>query len=187
MTTRWKPTAEDHSEALRRVLSGLVRGDDMHELSKDVADLHPRDNTFPGEVFMRLALDALEAAGVDQDNPLRYEGLRDDYLPECQFRGRENGKIRFAVLALGSTRAASSPISSMRSCGGRPTTSGGSPWRLLSPSFVAAQTASVSRFLLSANVLPRDRAPFCEHSLVRGTERIFGALPESRVSARRSG
>jgi hypothetical protein len=60
-------------------------------------------------VFMLLALDALEAAGVDQDNPIRYEGLRETYLPECQFSGRENRKIQFVILAVDSTRGGIEP------------------------------------------------------------------------------
>jgi hypothetical protein len=56
-----RPTDEDRAEALRRLLVGLARGDDANQLSSAIADLHVRHNTFPGEVFMELAADALEA------------------------------------------------------------------------------------------------------------------------------
>jgi len=33
---------------------------DIFELVSELAPLHPRDNTFPGEVFIRVAEDALD-------------------------------------------------------------------------------------------------------------------------------
>ena len=109
MSTRWKPTAEHPTAATQRLLSGLARGDDVFELSKAIADLHPRDNTFPGEVFISLAAKALDAAGIDRDTPLAYEGLREKQLAECRFRGRDNKKIQFAILAIGATRGGIEP------------------------------------------------------------------------------
>ncbi len=93
-----RPTEGDRLEAPRRLLSGLAGGADVHELAASIADLHPKNNTFPGEVFMGLAADALEVAGVTRDNPIAYEGLRETYLPECEFRGRENRKVQYAIL-----------------------------------------------------------------------------------------
>ena len=55
-----RPTEEDRTEAIRRLLSGLERGSDAHELAAAVADLHPKNNTFPGEVFMEIAPDAFQ-------------------------------------------------------------------------------------------------------------------------------
>ena len=109
MSSRWKPTAEHRTAAVERVISGLARGDDVFELSKAVADLHPRDNTFPGEVFISLAVEALDAEGADRNTPVVYAGLREKYLAECRFRGRDNRKIQFAVLAIGATRGGIEP------------------------------------------------------------------------------
>ena len=109
MSSRWKPTAEHRTAAVARVISGLARGDDVFELSKAVADLHPRDNTFPGEVFISLAVEALDAEGADRNTPVVYAGLREKYLAECRFRGRDNRKIQFAVLAIGATRGGIEP------------------------------------------------------------------------------
>ena len=109
MSSRWNPTAEHRTAAVERLLSGLARGDDVFELSKAVADLHPRDNTFPGEVFISLAVKALDAAGADRNTPVAYEGLRENHLAECRFRGRDNRKIQFAVLAIGATRGGIEP------------------------------------------------------------------------------
>jgi hypothetical protein len=62
-----------------------------------IEELHPRHNTFPGEVFMCLSADALEVAGVGQDDPIPYTGLREKYLGECKFQGRENRKIQLSA------------------------------------------------------------------------------------------
>lgn len=106
---RRRPTEEDRLEALRRLLTGLAEGADAHELTMSMADLHPKNNTFPGEVFMGLAADALEAAGATRHGPLPYEGLRERYLPECEFRGRENRKIQFAILTSAAVRGGLEP------------------------------------------------------------------------------
>jgi hypothetical protein len=106
---RQGPTEEDRDEALRRLLSGLVAGDDVFDLAASVADLHPEYNTFPGEVFMDLAADALEIADATRNDPVPYEGLREIYLPECEFRGRDNRRIQYAILTSASVRAGLEP------------------------------------------------------------------------------
>jgi len=60
--------------------------------------LHPRDNTFPGEVLFRLAANALAWCGASRADPLDLEGIRERFLPECTFRGRQNKKLQYAVL-----------------------------------------------------------------------------------------
>jgi len=104
-----QPTEDDRVETIRRLLSGLENGADAHELAVVVAELHPKNNTFPGEVFMELAADALDVAGVDRGNTISYEGLLEAHLPECQFRGRENRKIQYAILTSAASRAGLKP------------------------------------------------------------------------------
>jgi len=104
-----RPTEGDRIEAIRRLLSGLADGADAHELGAAVADLHPKNNTFPGEVFTELAADAFDVADVSRDNPIPYEGLREVYLPECAFGGRENRKIQYAILTSAAQRAGLEP------------------------------------------------------------------------------
>ena len=104
-----RPTEQDRREVLRRFLSGLAEGADVFEVTESVRDLHPRNNTFPGEVFMTLAADVLELANVTRGHPIRYDGLRETYLPECQFRGRENRKIQYALLTSASLRGGLEP------------------------------------------------------------------------------
>jgi hypothetical protein len=103
------PADQDGAEAIRRLLSGLARGDDVFDLAAAIEKLHPRHDTFPGEVFMRLSADALKLAGVGQDDPIPYPGLREKYLSECKFQGRENRKIQFAILASASARGGIQP------------------------------------------------------------------------------
>jgi hypothetical protein len=55
-----RPSEDGRIEAIRRLLSGLANGDDAHELAAAVSDLHPKNNTFPGEVFMGLAADTFD-------------------------------------------------------------------------------------------------------------------------------
>src|SRR5271166_1854792 len=110
MPARKRPTPEDTVTARQTLLDGLARDADIFELVSELAPLHPRDNTFPGEVFLHLAADALDWCGASRSGPLALEGLREQFLPECTFRGRQNKKFQYAVLAAaaGYIRAAAS-------------------------------------------------------------------------------
>lgn len=99
-----RPTEQDAVEAKRIVLAGLVRGDDVPDLATQLHPLHPKDNTFPGEVLLGLGADALDIAGASREQPLAYAGIRDRFLPECEFRGRDNRKLQYALLAVGALR-----------------------------------------------------------------------------------
>ena len=46
--------------ARRALVDGLARDADISELLSGLAPLHPRNDTFPGEVFLRLAAVALD-------------------------------------------------------------------------------------------------------------------------------
>ena len=93
-----RPTDDDHVEALRRFLVGLGRGDDANQLVADIADLHVQHNTFPGEVFLELAADALAVAGVEREPGVVYRELLSTHLPEVAFRGKEHRRIQYSVL-----------------------------------------------------------------------------------------
>jgi hypothetical protein len=99
MGTTARPTSQDALEAVRQVLRALVHESDVMALTGGLAPLHPRYNTFPGEVFVRLGADALQMARVTRDRPISYEGLLGTFLPEGEFRGRANQKMKFALLA----------------------------------------------------------------------------------------
>ena len=93
-----KPTEEDRIEATRRLLAGLAGGADANQLVVEITDLHVRHNTFPGEVFMKLAADALRTAGVQRAPGLAYRDLLSKHLSEVEFRGKEHRRIQYAIL-----------------------------------------------------------------------------------------
>jgi hypothetical protein len=95
--------------ARRMLLDGLARDTDIFEVLGGLAALHPRNDTFPGEVFLRLAGDALEWCGASRAEPLPLEELRERFLPECAFRGRQNAKLRYAVLAAAAVHGGTEP------------------------------------------------------------------------------
>ena len=49
--------------ARRMLLDGLARDTDIFEVLGGLAALHPRNDTFPGEVFLRLAGTRWSGAG----------------------------------------------------------------------------------------------------------------------------
>lgn len=91
-------TEEDEREAVQRLLVGLSSGQDVFELSATIADLHHKDDTFPGEVYIRLAAEVLADTSAAGAGPIEYEGLREMHLEEVEFRGKENRKFQYAVL-----------------------------------------------------------------------------------------
>jgi hypothetical protein len=74
-----------------------------------LAPLHSRNDTFPGEVFLHLAADALGWCGVSRTEPLPLAGLRERFLPECTFRGRQDAKLQYAVLAAAAIHGGTDP------------------------------------------------------------------------------
>jgi hypothetical protein len=96
----WGSMPRSTAAANGQILLDAVAGDvDVVEALHRMASLHPRNNTFPGEVFLRLAADALHWAGVDRAHPIDLEGMRERFLPDVDLRGREQRKLEFAVLA----------------------------------------------------------------------------------------
>lgn len=88
----------DRVEAARRVLAGLASGDDAHRILASVVDLHRRNNTFPGEVFMELAADALNCVGVGRDSRVEYGDLLSKHLGEVELRSKSRSRFQCAVL-----------------------------------------------------------------------------------------
>jgi hypothetical protein len=74
-----------------------------------LAPLHPRDNTFPGEVFLGVAADVLDWRGASRADPLALEGMRERLLPGCAFSGRQNKKLQFSILAAAALRDGAEP------------------------------------------------------------------------------
>jgi len=104
-----RPTSQDKATARRVLLDRLARDADIAGIAGELAPLHPRSNTFPGEVFLDLAADALDWCGASRADPLALEGMRERFLPECAFRGRQHKKLQFAVLAAAALRGGTEP------------------------------------------------------------------------------
>jgi hypothetical protein len=109
MPAKKRPTFQDAVTARQILLDGLARDNGIGELITELARLHPRHDTFPGEVFLRLAADALDWCGASQGDPVPLEGMRERFLAERTFRGRETHKLQFAVLAAAALRGGAEP------------------------------------------------------------------------------
>ena len=109
MPARKRPTPQDTTTARRVLLDGLARDADISELVSELAPLHPPDDTFPGEVFLHLAADALNWCRASRADPPPLEGLHERFLPECTFRGRQDKKLHYAVLAAAALHGGTEP------------------------------------------------------------------------------
>lgn len=109
MPARKRPTPQDAVTARRILLDGMARDSEVPELAGGLAPLHPRDDTFPGEVLLQIAADALAWCQASRADPLALEGMSQRFLPECAFRGRQNKKLQFAVLAAAALHGGAEP------------------------------------------------------------------------------
>ncbi|MEP7023344.1 MAG: hypothetical protein ABJB47_05920 [Actinomycetota bacterium] len=109
MPARKLPTPQDAANARQILLDGLAQETEVVELVAELAALHPRNNTFPGEVFLQLAADALDWCDASRAEPLALEGMRERFLPECAVRGRQDKKLQFAILAAAALRGGTEP------------------------------------------------------------------------------
>jgi hypothetical protein len=110
MTPRKRPTAEDRVQTIRIALSGIREGTDLGDLRSELYPLHPKNNTFPGEVFVELAADAIEEAGASREKPIEFEGIRERFLPECGAQTQvQHQHSKFALRAAAMIRAGVDP------------------------------------------------------------------------------
>ena len=97
VSPRRRPTADDARNATRLTLTALASGSELDQLELELLALHPRDDTFPGEVLIGLAADALNETGATREQPITVEGALKRFLPDVEFRGREHSKLRYAL------------------------------------------------------------------------------------------
>src|SRR6201987_5865276 len=109
MPGRKRPTDEDAATARRALLDGLARDADIFEVLSGLASLHPRNDTFPGEGFLHLAAAPLDWCGARRAQPLPLQGLRERFLPEATFRGRQDAKLQYAFLAAAGIHGGTDP------------------------------------------------------------------------------
>jgi hypothetical protein len=100
MPARKRPTAQDAASARQILLNGVANEVGLVDILGQLAPLHPRNDTFPGEIFLRLGADALDWAGADRAHPVSLERFHERFLPEADLRGRDRRKLQFAVLAV---------------------------------------------------------------------------------------
>lgn len=94
------PSDEDRREAIRIALSGLGSGHDLGAIGRLIEPLHPSHNTFPGEVFLELAADAIEIAGASRHHPIAMEELAKRFLPDRRSASKEHRfKLDFSLRA----------------------------------------------------------------------------------------
>jgi hypothetical protein len=110
-----------HRGAQVAVISGLARGDDVYDLMAAAAPNHVPGQFSPDVALLELAVKALDLACPPGAEPLEYEGLREQYLPEVRFRGRvEHRNSQYALYAAACMRGGLKPICSATPAGGRP-------------------------------------------------------------------
>jgi hypothetical protein len=101
-----RPTDEDNAAPVRFVLVGLVTAEDFDSIMVRLDQLHVPNNTFPADVLLELAADAIAESGVTRAEPLEYEGIRDRYVPEYEFRGkRAQHMSHYALMAAAMIKA----------------------------------------------------------------------------------
>jgi|SRR5271157_3863413 len=106
MARKAGPTDEDYENAARLGLLALIANEDADSIMEQLEALHPRNNTFPAEVLLELAAEAIEESGASPAEPILYEGMRDRLLPEYHFRGKsQQHKSHYALMAAAMIRA----------------------------------------------------------------------------------
>jgi hypothetical protein len=106
MAGRTGPSEADIGHAARPGLVGLTTDQDLDEIVGRLGDIHLRNNTFPAEVLLELAAEAIAESGASPTEPIEYEGIRDRYLPEYSFRGKsQQHKSHYALMAAAMIRA----------------------------------------------------------------------------------
>ena len=72
--------------------------------------MHPAHNTFPGEVLLELAADAIELSGASRESSIEFEGIRDRHLPECTAHtNAQHQHSKYALRAAAMIRAGVDP------------------------------------------------------------------------------
>lgn len=100
MPPRKQPTPEDRLDAVQIALSGLASGQDFDAVLEKLGTLHIRYNTFPAEELLELASDAIEESGATTADPIDLERIRDRFLPEHRFSGKnQHYKSKYAISA----------------------------------------------------------------------------------------
>jgi hypothetical protein len=100
MAPNRQPTPDERTDAIQIALAGIAFGKESGEILSKLAVLHIRNNTFPAEVLLELAADAIEESGATQTEPIDSENIRERFLPEHPFSGKtQHYKSKYAISA----------------------------------------------------------------------------------------
>jgi hypothetical protein len=106
MASTAHPNDRDYDNAARLGLLGLMSDQDPDTIMERLARLHARSDTFPAEILLELAADAIAESGVTAGKPIPYQGILDRYLPEYDFSGKlPQHKSHYMLTAAAMTRA----------------------------------------------------------------------------------
>jgi hypothetical protein len=104
------PSPHDRLAVMQIALSGLAAGQGLGEIARRLEPMHPKGNTFPGEVLLDLAADAIEEPGASREQPIEFEKIRERYLPECTAHTKaQHHKSEYAIRAAAMLRAGVDP------------------------------------------------------------------------------
>ena len=97
VAARRAPTDDDRDKVMEIALTGLAHADEVNEIAALLAPLHPRHHTFPAEMLLNLAADAIGVSGATRQSPLEFEGIRERYLRDGTAHSKaEHHKNKFA-------------------------------------------------------------------------------------------
>jgi len=96
--------------AIRVALSGIAGGADLGGVALQLEPLHPENDTFPGELLLELAADAIEESGATRARPIEFENIRERYLPEFSAHtNAQHHKSKYALRAAAMVRGGVDP------------------------------------------------------------------------------
>jgi hypothetical protein len=105
-----RPSDDDRVRAIDIALSSLVRADDLRDIAARLELLHPVNDTFPAEVLLELAADAIDISGASLRSPLEFEAIRGRYLPDGVAHTKaQHDKSKFALRAAAMLRGGVDP------------------------------------------------------------------------------
>ena len=73
--------------------SHLIDHDPIRRCHANIVDQAARGLPAPQLAFLHVAADALDWCGASRADPLALEAMRERFLPECAFGGRQNNKL----------------------------------------------------------------------------------------------
>jgi hypothetical protein len=98
------------TDVIRVALSGIAGGVEFDDIAAELSFMHPPNNTYPGEVLLDLAADAIEESGATRDAPLNTDDIVRRLLPEDRAHNRvQRYKINFTIRAAAMIRGGVDP------------------------------------------------------------------------------